>query len=344
MRQLSYFLFISFFLIILNPYHSQVMASKRIDGEFIASQTCQAYVSMRKKTNPDQSTLSKGNSYNLLEQNVPDSATWYRIRMDEANPSERWVYFECGLANISSTPTQKTKKKKKDKEKEEKGNCSTAGQADSYKFAMSWQPAFCETHRDKPECGETDPQSYAATNFSLHGLWPNKNSCSTHYGFCGEQKQIRGYFCSYPAVPISSETLADLGKVMPSAAAGSCLQRHEWYKHGTCQTTMSSDQYFELAIKFTNEFNQSGMADFMQANIGKKVTSKDFYKVVDTALGKDAHMRMRLGCKNGNLVDIYMNFPKQINNSKTLSELLAEAPEDFSNNCGESFSVDASGF
>jgi ribonuclease T2 len=216
--------------------------------------------------------------------------------------------------------------------------------ADGYKFAVSWQPAFCETHRQKPECGVVSPQLYQATHFTLHGLWPNKNSCGTHYGFCGKYGREQRPFCNYAPLSVDKTFLEQLGKYMPSARYGSCLQRHEWYKHGTCQTTWDTQEYFATAIRLVEEFNEAGMSSFMKSRIGTFVTVNEFFSAVDQAFGQDAHRRMKVGCKNGNLVDIYMNLPAVIPADASLADLIQQAAEAFGNNCGDRFKVDKIGY
>jgi ribonuclease T2 len=224
-------------------------------------------------------------------------------------------------------------------------SCFVANKEDSYKLAVSWQPAFCESHRGKPECKITDNTVYQASNFTLHGLWPNKHECGTNYGLCGQYKQQVKSFCDYDPVPMKPETVSRLGEVMPSVAEGTCLDRHEWYKHGTCQTDWNADQYFDTAVRLVKEFNAKGMSDFMKQNIGKTVSGNTFYKAVDQAFGKNASKRLRLGCdRDGNLVDIFINLPKQIPENTALADLIQQAPEDYGNSCGKSFKVDAIGY
>ena len=83
----------------------------------------------------------------------------------------------------------------------------------------------------------------------------------------------------------------------------------------------------------------------MKQNIGKTVSGSTFYKAVDQAFGKNASKRLTLGCdKNGNLVDIFINLPKQIPENAALADLIQQAPEDYGNRCGKSFKVDAIGY
>ena len=320
-------------LVILQGLFQPANAGVSASGEFIASKSCQAYQSMRKKTNPDATTLSTGKSYPIIELNVPDGTTWFRIKIDGAEPQARWVYFECGHAYVTD----------KDSSDAGKAACNIAGQADSYVFAVSWQPAFCESHPKKPECQVSNPNAYQANNFTLHGLWPNKRSCGTHYGFCGQYKKRVKPFCDFKPVPMQKVTLEELGVVMPSTAYGSCLQRHEWYKHGTCQTEWDADEYFDMAMSLLAVFNSQGMSDFMVDRIGKQVASDEFFTTIDQLFGDGAHQRMRFNCSSGNLVDIYIHLPLKIDAGLTLSELIHQADPMFDNKCGTSFTVDAIG-
>ncbi len=309
-------------------------------GRITAKQTCEAYVSKNKLTNPDNTKLVVDQNYPVIEANKPSHPDWFRIRIDTANPPERWVAKYCGTVNVQLGGGG------------ESGGggggpgntCRTPGLHDSYVLALSWQPAFCETHRDKPECRIDDEKAYQARNFTLHGLWPNKTSCGTHYGYCGEVQDKPAEFCDYPMLPLFTETRQNLEQVMPSAAAGSCLQRHEWYKHGTCQTAWSIDEYYDVAIELTRQFNESGIAYFISRNIGTTVTEAEFINKVDCAHGEGAHKRIELKCQGGNLVDVYVSLPNMINESAGLDELMRQAHGEFKSNCGGRFNVDPIGF
>jgi len=224
-------------------------------------------------------------------------------------------------------------------------SCQLPNKEDSYKLAVSWQPAFCETHQGKPECKITDSKVYQASNFTLHGLWPNKQDCGANYGLCGQYKQQVKSFCDYAPIPMKPDTVQRLGEIMPSVAEGSCLDRHEWYKHGTCQTAWDADHYFDTAVRLVKEFNANGIAQFMQKNIAKTVATTEFLNVVDKSFGKNASKRLSLGCdKQGRLVDVFINLPKEIPEKAALTTLIQQAPESFNNRCGKSFIVDAIGF
>lgn len=302
-------------------------------GSFTADSACEATTNKadrpdKPKKNPDNTRLSAGQSYTVIDASA--DASWLRIVIPSAQPAQRWVPASCGNARLGMPAGGG----------QTSASCSTGGQADSYVFAVSWQAAFCATHQQKPEC--TTPTAWAAGNFTLHGLWPNKTSCGTNYGFCSSQPQQKN-FCAYPEPAISPDTFQQLGQVMPSAAAGSCLQRHEWYKHGTCQSTWDANGYFQTAITLTQQFNASGPAAFMRANLGKQVRASDFYTAIDQGLGNNAHQRMKFTCTNGQLVDIYINLPATIPSQPDLRQLIGAAKPGFSSNCGNSFTVDSAG-
>jgi ribonuclease T2 len=155
---------------LLIGFNTPALASVQVTGEFTATETCQVYQSIRRKTNPGAVQLEIGNSYQIIELNVSPGTTWYRIRIDGADPAERWTYFECGTATITSQPHSSSA----DRDHGTTDECKTAGQGDSYVFAVSWQPAFCEQHPNKPECSVTDPTPTRQKTFLCMACGPTK--------------------------------------------------------------------------------------------------------------------------------------------------------------------------
>lgn len=311
-------------------------------GVFSAEQACAATLNKPKAgkpgNNPDQFTVQTGVAYPIIDADSPTAPTWYRIQAQGAQPTARWVSAHCGRGTLTSTPGGSGTAGGKPSSGSGDKACNLSGQGDSYVFAVSWQAAFCETHQSKPECREPSP--WASQNFTLHGLWPNLGRCGTQYGYCSSQPQQKN-FCDYPEPAISASTMRQLGEVMPSAAAGSCLQRHEWFKHGTCQSEWDAEGYFEVAIDLVKQFNASGVGPFIAANRGLSIPTEDLFTVIDQGLGANAHKRMKFICTNGRLVDIYMNLPGSIPRQQAeLGPLLQAAREGFSSNCGNSFRVD----
>lgn len=309
---------------------ASVQASVAVDGTLTALQTCPAYVSKKKRTNPGQISLQTGRFYPVIAANRKNHADWYRIRINGVRPSERWISGTCGLVKIN--PAGKSLNAGRGTKATV---CRTAGQQDNFKLALSWQPAFCAAHRSKPECRAQG----RIKKFTLHGLWPNKRQCGIDYGFCGSVKNTPGGFCLYPVLQLSRTVRAELTQVMPSAAAGSCLQRHEWYKHGTCQHKWSTNEYFAVAINLARQFNHSGIGAFMSDNSGKQISEQGFLRKVDTALGDHASQRMQLHCQRGRLTDVYITIPVDPGDNENLGDLMRRAKAGFRSNCGGSFRI-----
>ena len=313
-------------------------ASVKASGTMTAEQPCAAYVSKNKRTNPGDIRIEPGKIYQVFEVNRKNQPDWYRIRLPGVSQAERWVAKQCGMVDVridnggggsgggGKLPV-----------------CRSAGLEENYKLALSWQPAFCETHQDKPECRIDDVAAYQARNFVLHGLWPNKKACGIDYGYCGEIGSKPSSFCQYPELDLAVAVREELAQVMPSVRAGSCLQRHEWYKHGTCQTKWSMDEYFDQSSDLTRQFNESGVGYFMSRHIGKTVNQENFLRKVDCALGEGASQRLQLKCKNGQLVDVYINLPADLGPDENLGDLMRRAAAGFSSNCGEKFTIDPIG-
>tara|TARA_B110001454_G_scaffold155806_1_gene145108 strand:+ start:15497 stop:16582 length:1086 start_codon:yes stop_codon:yes gene_type:complete len=232
-------------------------------------------------------------------------------------------------------------------------SCNTLSEMDSVVLAMSWQPAFCEEKRSKPECKLAQflaTDSYQASNFTLHGMWPNKNSCGQNYGFCGDVKSNQSDFCNYPEVNIANQsTEKDLESVMPSRAAGSCLERHEWHKHGTCQT-LDAAKYFDRAIILLKDFNHSKAGDLIRKHVSKSDLKKsDLLKALDESFGKGASKRFVLICKGANLTEIQVNLtassldPKTIESKITIKSLLNKSAVGYIRGCKDKIAIDRIG-
>ncbi len=302
MRKSILFLFLLFSL----PTHASIIVS----GQFEARQSCQAYISKNKQTNPDQLTVAPRQSYTLLEINRP-SPDWLRIEIPNQKNSLRWVEARCGRFEYQNNQISA---------------CDiSVGKADSYVLALSWQPGFCETYgyeAGKPECLNLTAKSYASQHPTLHGLWPNQKACGTQYGFCGVAPKKS--HCKYPPLGLSLEVANALKAFMPSFAYGSCLERHEWNKHGSCQI-LSSDDYFSLAMRLTQEADASAVGQFLRAHKGERISQEDLRESIRNAFGSAADEKIYLGCKNGMLVDMYFHLPALIPRQESLSELLSKS-------------------
>jgi len=170
---------------------------------------------------------------------------------------------------------------------------ATAQQRTQYVFAISWQPAFCETAPRRPECTSQTAERFDAAHFALHGLWPQR------VDYCGVSRDLQyadrdGDWRDLPDPGASKATLEKLRQMMPGAQSG--LDRHEWLRHGTCYGE-PAEAYFSDALAMLEAVNASAVRELFARNVGKQVTQKQVRAAFDTAFGKGAGDRVRLGCE-----------------------------------------------
>jgi ribonuclease T2 len=287
---------------------SSVLFAIPVSGHFDATKTCPTYLSKNSKSNPGNISVQSGQSYVLKEINT-SAPNWFRVEI--APQEQRWVDGRCGVADyMAQAPV----------------SCSDKNMADSYILALSSQAGFCETYgyeAGKPECMHLSSISYESSHFTLHGLWPNKDSCGQRYGYCNVK--ARANHCDYAPLALSSEVTNNLRIVMPSFNHGSCLERHEWNKHGSCQSH-SADEYFSVAMRLTKEADQSALGEFIQGHKGDVVPLKALRQAIINAFGKENATKVYLGCKNKVLVDIFIHLPANLDENDTLMNLINTAP------------------
>lgn len=97
-------------------------------------------------------------------------------------------------------------------------SCPTKGCAEKYLLSLSWQSAFCETHPNKIECMAQTENGYDASNFTLHGLWPDK------LAYCGVSRDDINNdetknWAALPVVEVDTETSSELIEVMPGVVS-----------------------------------------------------------------------------------------------------------------------------
>ena len=162
-------------------------------------------------------------------------------------------------------------------------------------LAVSWQPGFCETRPEKPECRSQTPARFDAEHFTLHGLWPQPRGKA----YCGlseaEEAEVRSRRWSrLPALPLSAETRRALDRAMPGMQSN--LQRHQWMKHGTCYGA-DPETYFRHALMLLAELNGSAVRDFFVARIGERVTAEELRRRFGIAFGQAASERVVVRCR-----------------------------------------------
>jgi len=262
-------------------WQSPLLASEKLDGTFTLTESCSAYSSIRKQSNPVKLTV--GEQYKVVAKNKA-SATHYRIVVSDSRSQNNWVAVECGSLDGKAAPV----------------STNTGGSSKDYLLALSWQPGFCLTHGSKKECKSGNSRSYSASHLSLHGLWPQPRDNA----YCGVSETVRsidrrGRWDLLKPLTLSETTKKELSKAMPGFA--SLLQRHEWIKHGTCYSK-TAEEYYVDSVHLTKQVNLTSLDELITSKKGKKITLSEIQKNVAASLGKQAASRVALRCGRRNQI------------------------------------------
>lgn len=176
---------------------------------------------------------------------------------------------------------------------------SSSANIGDFILAVSWQPAFCEQRPNKAECRSQRSGRFDATNFSLHGLWPQPSGTS----YCGVPKSIvsqdkAGRWRDLPKLELSNGLRGELETKMPGYR--SYLHRHEWYKHGTCIKGMSPQDYFSTSLKLLDQLNDSAVQSLFSQNINRKLQFRDVASAFSKSFGNNAGKRLIMDCHRDN--------------------------------------------
>ncbi|WP_338847871.1 ribonuclease T2 [Massilia sp. W12] len=206
---------------------------------------------------------------------------------------------------------------------------ATAAEFDYYLLAASWQPGFCKTKPGKPECANL-AGSYAASNLVVHGLWPN-NYDGAHPFYCGVSKEQIALdkpatWCSMANYGASSSTLSNLAYYMPGIQ--SCLDKHEWYKHGACDGR-SADAYWNQTTQLVSRLGATGFSSFLRSKIGLTVSRSQLLNAFNNSFGPNSSAAMSLQCGRVNgvsyLTEVWINLnPATINQFPAAAALLTD--------------------
>ncbi|BAN45973.1 hypothetical protein [Metapseudomonas resinovorans] len=274
-------------------------------GSFVASKRCEAFQSIRKQTNPDGLEVRPGQRFEVVEVNKREY-DWLRVRMPGSATPLRWVSAECGTVEGLSFNTGQAPRP------ETGGDvCSTPDQHDGYVLAATWQPGFCEHANykgSKPECEGLASGELNIAHLTLHGLWPNRESCGKSYGHC-----------TGPALDLSRQTLAYVRPWMPNFQYGTSFGRYQWDKHGVCQTQMDDDAYFRRAADLVRQLDQSLAGRYIVANLGGAISKDAFYRKVEEDFGsREARNNFLLICSGKYLQEVRVSLPRELKPADSL--------------------------
>jgi ribonuclease T2 len=226
----------------------------------------------------------------------------------------------------------------------------TPGRFDYYVMALSWQPAFCEGHQDKKECISQTVERYDGKNLVLHGLWPNKKNDRQHrYAYCGVKTKVKkldnpAKWCRMPKLNLADETAEELAVYMPGFA--SCLQNHEWYKHGSCSGLKAND-YFHKANGMVKKMADTNFGRYISANIGQTVSSAQLMDEFEKDFGAGSRKSVNLFCDRGQgkamLSEVRIYLKKTLPAEGEPDDLLALPDSSERGNCPEDVMIDRVG-
>mgnify|MGYP003645469923 CR=1 FL=1 len=288
-----------------------------LSGSFVAGAACPALQSIRRQTNPGNISVEPGKRYDLVAANS-NTPSHFWIVVPGAQPDRRWVAVTCGQRSVEATDEATRQVPTAD---------APRYRGTQYVLAINWQPAFCETSPGKPECRAQTTDSFEATHFTLHGLWPQPRDRE----YCNVSPRDRsasqqGRWRDLPPVNLDNTLRRELDTAMPGTL--SQLDRHEWTKHGTCYST-AAQEYFSDALDLLLAINTSGVAELFAANIGRKITLRQVRRAFDTAFGEGAGARVSMSCEpDGNrqiITELTIALTGTINGPDDLPSLLAAA-------------------
>ena len=319
------------FIVLLLLPATALRAEIPLSGTFAATQSCPAYQSISRQTNPGNITLAPGAEYDLVAANkAPPTHVW--IVVPGAEPSRRWVEIACGTTGAALPQS------------EEPLPAPQPYRGTQYVLAVNWQPAFCETAEHVRECRDQQPDGFEASHFTLHGLWPQPRSAE----YCGvNDRDIwasrDGRWFELPVLDLSIAQRRDLDEVMPGSQSG--LDRHEWIKHGTCYGT-GQREYYADSLDLMLALNTSEVAALFAGNIGRRITLAQVRTAFDGAFGPGAGDRVSMSCvEDGNrilITELQINLAGEITGPDDLAALmLAAGPADSQCRSGQ---VDGVGF
>lgn len=320
-------LIVAFLLSFLLLGQSPAFAFYQIDGDFTMNDSCEAYTSLRKKTEPV--TLEAGKVYPVLGLNK-ETGNYFKIKADGQS---KWVNKSCGEFDPNGKSISETEGD--DTEKLTGQSCPIERCAEKYVLAISWQPGFCQTKQSKPECISQTAERYDATNFTLHGLWPDRISyCGVSYEDKKDDK--KGEWDDLPPLDLDEQTTSELAVLMPGVQ--SYLHRHEWVKHGTCDGR-DEDTYYDISLDLLREVNDSEVQELFAENIGKTITRPQIDTAFENSFGEGSAKSVKVRCKGDLVTELQIKMRRPL-----VGDKLADIVLPTKRGSCDSVVVDAAGF
>ncbi len=267
-----------------------------------ATKSCPAFNDFYHNKNSGNIFLQKGQSYKILkkEQNS------YYIVVPNAVPKKRWVDSSCFKKETFLNKIGNTLKSLSGFTFSKKEQSSL----DSI-LVLTWHNSFCENHNNRKEC-KLDGGIYK-NHLALHGLWPQKRSyCNVDSKIIALDKAKR--WRALPPLHLTPQIKELLTLYMPGSL--SYLQRHEYYKHGSCYSS-DPNEYFHDALLLTKQADET-IGEFLRQNIGKKVTLAKLKIVAAKLIDPKIKNKIATFCKGPILEEIRISLKGKGDNLKKL--------------------------
>jgi ribonuclease T2 len=174
---------------------------------------------------------------------------------------------------------------------------------DAFVLALTWQPGFCAERPGHAEC-KIAPKE--APRLTLHGLWPQwdvngDGQRNADDDFCipgaFDRKVIirsdGGNWLTLPPVALSVVGSRMLEEAMPGTVVG--LDRHEWWKHGTC-SGLKAEDYFAASIARLGEVEGSFLARLLVLKAGSTVARQRLLEAFENDFGRGSARALLLDC------------------------------------------------
>jgi ribonuclease T2 len=211
---------------------------------------------------------------------------------------------------------------------------AAAQEPGNYVLALSAQPAFCEGHADRPECGALDPEAPAVRTVALHGLWPQQR-----VQYCNVPDDFPGPDADWSALqPLDLDPAleAELGQVMPGVA--SHLDRHEWYEHGSC-THSSAEAYYRESVDLVRQAwalpSIRALADVQ----GRTLSRDDLEALLAPDFGA---VRLTVVCESGLFAELQLQLSRRGRSALSIPDDLRAGEIRF-RDCPDEILIDAPG-
>ncbi|KAF5793809.1 putative ribonuclease T(2) [Helianthus annuus] len=118
---------------------------------------------------------------------------------------------------------------------------------DFFYFVQQWPGSFCDTKHGCCYPGTGKP----ASDFGIHGLWPNRNDGS-YPSNCDSSNP----FDASKISDLMSQMKSDWPTLSCPSSEGLTFWGHEWDKHGTCsETVLDQHGYFSTALSLKTQIN-----------------------------------------------------------------------------------------